>query len=527
MINYPQGRVLGITVPPCRIPGREEFRHGGAVALVFGVLGGADLLGKGGAALEQHHQQKRTDDAPVEKPHAGADGEQVEGHPRALLGKIVGMAAAAPKAHRVEALPVGLRQLLQLLPLAYHLPLGALEGPLLLVGNCLIHNESQHQDGGKCIHPAEGLRGIHAHQSREGGHQHQRILVDAHEKEVEESPGPALVGKRRAATDDTPAVILRAFPEFEPVGPLAGEVEGEAGAPERGQDGHDNQPRGHAAACGNHPGVGDGKQAPELVHLGIVAGELSQHKAPEGAAGGYDTEGFEGVQLGCGECGPHKDIEQRTDDERHSQQGAHQGDVHFHRLTAFSQCLQLFERTGELVGAAGAAALAVDALQEGDEFFFGAALAKPGKALRVAVAALGVLHLADGIPFGFNVYLLRAHGCAGLEGGPADAALGGIGNQDYFIHGGYVLACKYTNIFVRPCARTGRRPRFANPAQAEAFQVSVGGHLHDSLPTFSAVFDGPLSLEWTSTDSTACERWVLGKLQPYCFLISFRLLHQS
>ena len=40
----------------------------------------------------------------------------------------------------------------------------------------------------------------------------------------------------------------------------------------------------------------------------------------------------------------------------------------------------------------------------------------------------------------------------------------------------------------------------------------VGVHTSDSLPTFSAVFDGPLPLEWTSTDSTACERWVPGRI---------------
>ena len=207
------------------------------------------------------------------------------------------MAAATPEAHGVKSLVVRCRKLFQLLSRFDHLPLGGLEGPLLLVGKGFIDNEAQRKDGSQHIDSAERDSGVHAHQRREGGHEHQRILVDADEKEVEQGPGQSAPLERRTAAYYTPAVVLFPFPEFELISTLAGEVEGEAGAPQRGQDSHHHQPEAHSPVDGDDPGVGDGKQAPELVHLAVVPGEFAHHEAPGGAAEGDDAQGFQHLQL--------------------------------------------------------------------------------------------------------------------------------------------------------------------------------------------------------------------------------------
>ena len=95
---------------------------------------------------------------------------------------------------------------------------------------------------------------------------------------------------------------------------------------------------------------------------------------------------------------------------------------------------QHFQRAGELVGATGAAALAVDAAQAGDDVRLFHARAEGREALRVAVAAAGVLDAADDVALELDVDLLRADGAAGEEGGPADAALLNIRNWNYVEH---------------------------------------------------------------------------------------------
>ena len=154
----------------------EEPGNGLAVFGVFRVFSRTDFLCQGGTAEEEYNQQQRANDAPVENAHTGADGEDIQGAPGTLFTQVVGVTAVAPETVCVESFVVRSRQLLQFLARVNHLPLGGLEGPLLLVGNGLVGNEIEHEGGGKDIYPAKWDGGVHAHQGREGGHQDQHIL---------------------------------------------------------------------------------------------------------------------------------------------------------------------------------------------------------------------------------------------------------------------------------------------------------------------------------------------------------------
>ena len=87
---------------------------------------------------------------------------------------------------------------------------------------------------------------------------------------------------------------------------------------------------------------------------------------------------------------------------------------------------KLFQGSGQLIRAAGAAALAVNAFQHSDDVLDLSALAKPGQALGVAVAAFDNFHLADGVALRLEVDLGGTGDAAGGKGRAADAAVGGI-----------------------------------------------------------------------------------------------------
>ena len=92
---------------------REELGYSAAIVSVFRIFGGADAFCEGAAAQEQDYQQERTDYAPVEDADAGRNSEQVKGAPRALLGKIIGVAADAPETHGIETFVVGCGKVFQ------------------------------------------------------------------------------------------------------------------------------------------------------------------------------------------------------------------------------------------------------------------------------------------------------------------------------------------------------------------------------------------------------------------------------
>ena len=75
--------------------------------------------------------------------------------------------------------------------------------------------------------------------------------------------------------------------------------------------------------------------------------------------------------------------------------------------------VQQLQGAGELVGAAGASAAAVDTAQPRNDFVLLHADAEGGEALGVAVAAAGVLDAADRVALQFDVDLAGANGPAG------------------------------------------------------------------------------------------------------------------
>ena len=105
-----------------------------------------------------------------------------------------------------------------------------------------------------------------------------------------------------------------------------------------------------------------------------------------------------------------------------------------HSIDAEPASEQLFQRSGELVGAAGAAAGAVYALEAGDDIGDLHSDAKGADSLGVAVATAGVLHLADDVALGLDVDALGAHRHAGCERSFADATLGDVAKQCYVVH---------------------------------------------------------------------------------------------
>lgn len=85
---------------------RKKPRNSPAVLLILGILAATDFLDQRRTALEKDNQQQRPDHTPVDDAHAGSDGEQIEANPDSLLGKVVGMTAASPQAHVVEAFTI-------------------------------------------------------------------------------------------------------------------------------------------------------------------------------------------------------------------------------------------------------------------------------------------------------------------------------------------------------------------------------------------------------------------------------------
>ena len=204
------------------------------------------------------------------------------------------MTAVGPETAGVETKVVGLRELFKFLAALDHAPLGGLEHPLLFIGHGLPGDESKHKHCGDDVYNAEGNGGIHAYQGGEGGHKDQCVLVYGDEEEVKEHPAPAVAVEERSLTEYTPAVILFSFPEFPSVGAFAREVEGEAGSPECGKDCHNYEAGTETSVCSNDPGINCRKDAPDLVHLGIVSGEFTNYKAVQCAASGNDAKGLEG-----------------------------------------------------------------------------------------------------------------------------------------------------------------------------------------------------------------------------------------
>ena len=225
------------------------------------------------------------------------------------------MAAHTPQASGIEALVVRRRKLFQLLAFVDHGPFLRLEFPLLLVRYRLVDDEAEHQHGGQTVDPGQRAGRIHRHQGREGRHQHKGVLVDRDEEQVEQDPFPARLELLFRAKHG-PAVIFLAFPELELIGPFPCEIEGQARSPERGEASHQHEARRHAATGGDDPGIDDGKKAPQLVHLAVVAGNLSHDETIQGAAEHNGAQDLERTELYGVERRPDKDIEQRADDER-------------------------------------------------------------------------------------------------------------------------------------------------------------------------------------------------------------------
>ena len=167
----------------------------------------------------------------------------------------------------------------------------------------------------------------HHHEGRKRRHQDDGILVDADEKEVENGPDPA-GAELLPGAEDGPAVILLPFPEAEAVSPFPGEVEGQAGAPEGGEAGHDDKAQAHASFSSDNPGVGNREQAPELVHLAVVPRQFPDDEAPESARAADDEEGFQHVKLGGRQRRAYVYVQKRAGDQRKRQHRSNRTDFH-------------------------------------------------------------------------------------------------------------------------------------------------------------------------------------------------------
>ena len=71
-----------------------------------------------------------------------------------------------------------------------------MESPLLLVGDRLIDDESEHEDRCHHIDPAEWFRGVHADKGREGQHKDERVLIDRNEEQIENEPHRPVIKRR-------------------------------------------------------------------------------------------------------------------------------------------------------------------------------------------------------------------------------------------------------------------------------------------------------------------------------------------
>ena len=243
------------------------------------------------------------------------------------------MAAPAPKAGGIEAQPVGHGQVFEPLSGLDPGPFAGLEGPLLLVGNEFQDDEAEGQGRRNGIHPAERHVHVHHHEGGQAGHQDDGVLVDADEKQVEQGPFPAGL-ELFPSPQNGPAVILFPFPETQAVGPFPGEVEGQAGAPEGRERGHHDKAQRQTAFHRDHPGIGDGKETPEFVHLAVVPGQFPDDKAVEGARAADDTEGPEHPELLCVQGRPDKNVQKRAGNQGESEHRSDRSDFHSHTYLA-------------------------------------------------------------------------------------------------------------------------------------------------------------------------------------------------
>ena len=221
------------------------------------------------------------------------------------------MTAYVPETSGIESLAIWLGKFFQLLSLADKGPFPGLETPLLLVSDRLIAEKHKQHHGRERIPPSEGDFGTHRHKRGESNHKHKEVLVHADKEQVEQHPLPVRL-KLFAAPQHFPAVVFPACPELDMVGPFAGKVESQAGAPEGYEAGHNDQARTHSALGGNNPHIDCRKYAPELVHLAVVGGKLANRETEQRAAGSDDKQGLEDGQLNLVQRGPHIEIKQRA-----------------------------------------------------------------------------------------------------------------------------------------------------------------------------------------------------------------------
>ena len=96
--------------------------------------------------------------------------------------------------------------------------------------------------------------------------------------------------KYRILSYDRPSIIFTAFPEPELVRPFSGEVHSQSGSPRSNDQGKYYQTDLHASPYCYDPCIRNGKKAPQLVHLRIIARDLSDDKAVQNAAAAYDEQ---------------------------------------------------------------------------------------------------------------------------------------------------------------------------------------------------------------------------------------------
>ena len=106
--------------------------------------------------------------------------------------------------------------------------------------------------------------------------------------------------------------------------------------------------------------------------------------------------------------------------------------------------LQFLESAGQLVGATGASAVALDSFKTGYDIGHLHAGYESAYALQVAVAAASESYATDAIGLSLYVYEFRADKGAGLEGGVADSSLGYISQEGYVKHIHLNYGCKGT-----------------------------------------------------------------------------------
>ncbi len=197
------------------------------------------------------------------------DGEEVDHPPHRLLAEEVGVARPAEEADGEE---LGRHALAARLPRL----LVEVEAPLLLVGEGLAAEKEEESRRRHRVEGAErGAAPLEGGPGRERDQEEEEVLVAGDEGGVEDREQY----RTEARAEDRPAVVLRAGA----IAPLAGEVVGEARAPERGERGHDVEPGVAEAGRRREPADVEGRRyRPEAVDLRVVAGDDRAHPAQGG-----------------------------------------------------------------------------------------------------------------------------------------------------------------------------------------------------------------------------------------------------